>query len=328
MIRNQAGQYFVLSLGKSGARVDAPTIVAGDAKIKVGTAAQTNMATTPTSDGAAAVTLTFSQAETDADIVVVLLKDVSGDEWEYVTITFDTVAGTAIATYLDAAVSATAQPGNAMTLTAAYDAAKTAAQAGTAMALTSGERTTLAMVIWNTLTSALTTAGSVGKYIVDLPYTIWNYVTRTLTMTVCEIADTVADCAWTKTRGTTWEIETTLNVDLSGLTVNDELWWTLKSRPGTQEDDESILQISLSGGLLYVNGEVATGSTKGSITIVTPATGAVELYVSEGITTLLPIVSVLYWDFAKFIDGSPDNKAIIGTGTLAITREVTRAITK
>ncbi|MDQ3832235.1 MAG: hypothetical protein M3315_01100 [Actinomycetota bacterium] len=52
-------------------------------------------------------------------------------------------------------------------LTAAYDPAKTASQAGDAMALTSGERTTLAGVIWATLTSALTTVGSVGKLIVD-----------------------------------------------------------------------------------------------------------------------------------------------------------------
>lgn len=53
------------------------------------------------------------------------------------------------------------------TLTAAYDLAKTAAQAGDAMTLTSGERTTLAGVIWNALTSGLTTAGSIGKYLLD-----------------------------------------------------------------------------------------------------------------------------------------------------------------
>jgi len=52
-------------------------------------------------------------------------------------------------------------------LTAAYDPAKTAAQAGDAMALTSGERTTLTGVIWAALTSALTTVGSVGKLLVD-----------------------------------------------------------------------------------------------------------------------------------------------------------------
>jgi len=52
-------------------------------------------------------------------------------------------------------------------LTAAYDPAKTASQAGDAMALTLSERTTLAGVIWAVLTSAITTVGSVGKRIVD-----------------------------------------------------------------------------------------------------------------------------------------------------------------
>ena len=41
------------------------------------------------------------------------------------------------------------------------------AEAGDAMALTSGERTTLAGVIWSTLTSTLTTVGSIGKLIKD-----------------------------------------------------------------------------------------------------------------------------------------------------------------
>lgn len=52
-------------------------------------------------------------------------------------------------------------------LSAPYDPAKTASQAGDAMALTSGERTTLAGVIWNALTSALSTSGSIGKWLVD-----------------------------------------------------------------------------------------------------------------------------------------------------------------
>jgi len=52
-------------------------------------------------------------------------------------------------------------------LTSAYDAAKTAAQAGDAMALTSGERTTLTAVIWNALTSGMSTVGSIGKKLAD-----------------------------------------------------------------------------------------------------------------------------------------------------------------
>lgn len=55
----------------------------------------------------------------------------------------------------------------AVILTAAYDPAKTAAQAGDAMSLTSGERTTLAAAIWAALTSGLSTVGSIGKLLVD-----------------------------------------------------------------------------------------------------------------------------------------------------------------
>jgi hypothetical protein len=48
-------------------------------------------------------------------------------------------------------------------LTSAYDPAKTASQAGDAMALTSGAT----QAIWDKLTSALTTVGSIGKLLVD-----------------------------------------------------------------------------------------------------------------------------------------------------------------
>jgi hypothetical protein len=61
---------------------------------------------------------------------------------------------------LDAAVSTRAVPGDAMTLTGAYDAAKTAAQAGDSMALTSGERSTLATAIWSAGTRTLTSMGT------------------------------------------------------------------------------------------------------------------------------------------------------------------------
>lgn len=52
-------------------------------------------------------------------------------------------------------------------LTAAYDPAKTAAQAGDAMTLTAGERTTLSASVWDKLTSAITTVGSIGKLVKD-----------------------------------------------------------------------------------------------------------------------------------------------------------------
>ena len=62
-------------------------------------------------------------------------------------------------------------------------------KAGDAMALTSGERTTLAASIWNALTSGITTTGSIGKLIVDnlnsavggVAAAVWAVGTRTIT---------------------------------------------------------------------------------------------------------------------------------------------------
>ncbi len=62
-------------------------------------------------------------------------------------------------------------------LTSAYDPAKTAAQAGDAMALTSGERTTLTGVIWAAASRTLTSFGTLAA---DAAAAVWATATRTL----------------------------------------------------------------------------------------------------------------------------------------------------
>jgi hypothetical protein len=120
MRKNVASQRVTFSLFKSSARVDNPTIAAGDFKVALDAGAQNNVSALPTSDAAGLVTWLPSQAETNGDTITLLAKDavVAGNDWEPLTITFDTRDATAIGLYLDAAVSATAQPGDAMTLTA------------------------------------------------------------------------------------------------------------------------------------------------------------------------------------------------------------------
>ncbi len=84
-------------------------------------------------------------------------------------------------------------------LTSAYDPAKTAAQAGDAMALTSGERTTLAAAIWNRLTSALTTVGSIGKLLVDNIDAAISSRLASAGYTVPPTAGAIADQVWEET---------------------------------------------------------------------------------------------------------------------------------
>ena len=111
------------SLFKSGARVDAPTIAIGDAKIKIDGGAQNNVTNLPVGDGAGAMSWQPTQVETNGDIVTLLLKDavVAGNDWEPQTWYFDTRTETAVWLYLDAAISTrgTADPGDAMALTGA-----------------------------------------------------------------------------------------------------------------------------------------------------------------------------------------------------------------
>lgn len=68
-----------------------------------------------------------------------------------------------------------AEPGDTMALSSAYDAAKTAAQAGDAMALTSSERSSVADSVWGATTRTLSGFGS-------LVSDVWAYATRTLTV--------------------------------------------------------------------------------------------------------------------------------------------------
>lgn len=60
----------------------------------------------------------------------------------------------------------------------------------------------------------------------------------------------------TRRRGDTWSIEIT---GLGSLADRDKLWFTLKTKPGLA-DTASTLQITEAGGLLYLNGAVATSS--------------------------------------------------------------------
>ncbi len=63
-------------------------------------------------------------------------------------------------------------------LVSGYDPAKTAAQAGDAMALTAGERTTLSTSVW---ASATRTLSSFGTLVADVATAVWAAAARTLT---------------------------------------------------------------------------------------------------------------------------------------------------
>lgn len=223
MRKNVAGQRVTFSLFKAGARIANPTMAVADAKVALDGGAQNNVTTLPTSDTAGLVTWLPSQAETNADIVTFLMNDVLGDEWEPLTISFDTRpalldATQGAITWGQQKIAANVNGEGALDIrnanasgigtynlggenglmnegaanygqynfggvtgqrdegTADYGIEAVGgtnatnpdwAVAGDAMTLTGAERTTVAMVFWNVLTTALTTVGSIGKFIID-----------------------------------------------------------------------------------------------------------------------------------------------------------------
>lgn len=133
MRRNVANQRVTFSLFKSGARVDNPMMEAGDFKVAIDGGAQGPVSALPTSDAAGLVTWLPSQAETDGDTITFLGLDavVAGNDWEPLTISFDTTSAGAILP----------------TATMTNDQLKTA--------------------IWDVLTSDLTDAGTIGRLLVE-----------------------------------------------------------------------------------------------------------------------------------------------------------------
>jgi hypothetical protein len=161
-----------------------PTIAVGDFKASVNGGPLTDMDNTPAvvPAGGVRVEMVLSAAETTAagagGHINIYWEDALGTQWcsgmALVFVHAAESAGVGDAMTLTGAyddAKTAAAPGEAMTLTGAYDAAKTAAQAGNQMALTPAAQTnlvaTVAAAIWNRALTALTTVGSIGKYIWD-----------------------------------------------------------------------------------------------------------------------------------------------------------------
>jgi hypothetical protein len=168
MLKNVASQKVRFSLYKSAARIANPTIAEGDFKVSKDGGAQANVGTAPTSDAAGLVTWSPSQAETNADQVVLLCLDAAGDEWEPLTLVFDTLTDTSVAAILvDTAEIGTAGAGlTAVPWNAAWDAE---VQSEATDALNAYDPPTNAEMEARTLaTASYLTAAAVNAEVVDV----------------------------------------------------------------------------------------------------------------------------------------------------------------
>jgi len=116
-------------------------------------------------------------------------------------------------------------------LTAAYDLAKTAAQAGDAMTLTAGERTSVGTAVWASATRSLTTFGTL---VADVTTAVWAAASRTLTAFGFTV-DTNANATETAIKTVTDKITFTVanQVDANTRSINSTTI-TGDGQPGTE----------------------------------------------------------------------------------------------
>ncbi|MFA4973461.1 MAG: hypothetical protein WC683_12655 [bacterium] len=217
-----------------------------------------------------------------------------------------TALGDARLANLDAAVSSrgTADPGDEMTLTAAYDAAKTAAQAGDEMDLVDAPNSTAVTAIQDGLAvpgDAMTLADDAITSATFDETTAWpikaadtgsTYIARTgadsdtletlsdqidgvatpddVTVSLAVSATEAAAISSGQIALTLWHtlsqsVTSTSTADLEAAT---KLWLGIKANPRADTDAESLVYIEATAGLQYLAGAAYTGSAaNGSLTV-------------------------------------------------------------
>ena len=195
--KKNAAHTFYLSLGSQSSAYTFqtnPTLAAGDVKVSTDGAAFVNIATLPvvTPSGGKAVKVDLSASEMNGDNIQVLFSDAAGAEWADVLINIQTSArqiddlaypatsGRSLAVDTSGQVTVGTLANDAITAAAiATDAIGSAELAASAVSeIQSGlmlaasysapdSASTIAAAVWDYLTSAASTVGSLGKLLVD-----------------------------------------------------------------------------------------------------------------------------------------------------------------
>lgn len=169
----------------------------------------------------------------------------------------------------------------------------------------------IATAVWASGTRTLT---SFGTLVAD----IWSYVSRTLTTTAVQIVAALAAGVITIRRGDTIEINFTGLGDITGRT---KLWVTIKVSE-EEADSAAVLQWEETGGLLVLNGEVATPSD-GSLVVTNQTTGAVTVNLVATASAQLTPESSLYYDVQVALAGEVHT---LTQGRAIVDADVTHAV--
>lgn len=97
----------------------------------------------------------------------------------------------------------------------------------------------------------------------------------------------------------TWVIELTGVGELTGV---DELWFSVKLTPDS--DEAASLFLSLSEGLVRINGSEAPDASQGSVVVEDATAGNVRITVDESITSQLWPTTTARWALKQLLDGA------------------------
>lgn len=164
--------------------------------------------------------------------------------------------------------------------------------------------------------------GAVKTFVAINPAEVENSDVRTSSIiaTVDAITSgvTIDGTSLTLERGDTWSIVVT---GLGSLVGRSKLWFTLKDQHSLT-DQESLVQIEESGGLLFLNGAAAGTAADGSLVVTDANAGNVTITVKPGATAILPPSTRLYWDIQSLISGVVLTRT---AGSARISADVTRS---
>ena len=141
-----------------------PTLASGDVQVSKDYGTFSNIATLPDAepDSGSAIRVQLSATEMDADVVTVLFHDAAGDEWCDQLITIHTDSATI--GEIEAQTDDIGVAGAGLT---AIPTIASVASVETVQAIAATGLAAIAAAVWDRLTSALTTAGSVGAYVLS-----------------------------------------------------------------------------------------------------------------------------------------------------------------
>ena len=193
-------------------------------------------------------------------------------------------------------------------------------------ATVSSRSTLTAANVWDRLTSALTTVGSIGKALADL-LAVFNATTRTLTQSAAQVEDAVAGPDITVTKYVTY------NQTLSGLTIPStwtKIWLTAKENSLLPDADAEFMvyesnPAGVNDGGQYYHRTAATVTTRAYASLtINQSAGTIGILITDDGTALLAAGGYKYDIKCLKSDGNIDQ--IAGEADFTVSSSYTKAV--